>query len=332
MGHSAFIQSRPIEVCMDKLKNEVSYYFSNSVQLQCLAYFNGYKIHQMKDLKLCDGDYLKDNDEVQEDLHYSLKYKEIFAELFSFEDFLPKELLEKYDTRFVARLLIERKTVEMSNSDTKESAYNFMQDSRIIMGVSFNILELIKENGFLNQHQTKSTKGALAYSRRRIYEDNAIGVRVERRDEYVNGQSVANTLRPKYSYLVLDKAHPGIKTKINPQYGNVFVVFKNKMKLRSTFTAGDSLDTEADWSTTYTYSLNLNRFPRLKKDYDYFESQVWGELTLKDVDSFLVNCIEPLTAQQISQIKDLGKPVFNCYAEYEHRSQRPYNLVPTFKH
>ena len=109
----------------------------------------------------------------------------------------------------------------------------------VIMAVHSKHLSNIVFTGFKNMFETG--KGAFykgkrqkAYYKNRMAAENDLVCK--------NLGSKNPTLRPKYAFFMPDKSIGSQKAKMDPKYGDVFVVFKEEVKKRATITMGDSLN------------------------------------------------------------------------------------------
>ena len=116
--------------------------------------------------------------------------------------------------------------------------------------------------------------------------------------------SVNDTERPIYGYLSYDDFDESITTRGVEQYGEIRFVLKDSLKERSTMTVGDSLNTGA-------IPMKLGKTPSTSDvikasvvqvrgnpgqwsgsedwaDRDYFETQIFGGVSLKDVEKMYI--------------------------------------------
>ncbi len=106
------------------------------------------------------------------------------------------------------------------------------------------------------------------------------------------------TLRPKYAFFMPDKNIGSQKAKMDPKYGDVFVVFKDDVKKRSTLTMGDGLNNYSDNRKPrdpfrvrphlkkpfgHVKSLTFFRDKLENLSIDYYEVQIYGPLKMNDV-------------------------------------------------
>jgi hypothetical protein len=167
---------------------------------------------------------------------------------------------------------------------------------------SQNFDKIIK-NGFLNQHQTGTSGGLVGEEipqRRAHAEDSILGLKIEKtyNAELTNPW---HELRPKYAYYTL----PNYSASMDAQtytwrYGDTIAVLKRNILKRTTFSNGDSLDALHAFKIHRGESGNDVRFhssssvlaPETSfRSNSYYEAQVWGKITITDVDYFLVNCL-----------------------------------------
>ncbi len=197
----------------------------------------------------------------------------------------------------------------------------------ISMRVPRQYREDVSQSGFLNQHQTGSSRGAFSPKRRSKAESRATGIELK---EY---NKLDNNLKPKYCYI---KPSNDLNMKYYSddvsQYGDDIYVFKKrKVKKRLFWTAGDSLAFNMYNTKKYgkfwnsmtipwefkafiipfleksaktnefelTSSFNKDLFPQLKQDEKlqlnpkYWEAQIWGVLNFKDVEKFIFTQNKP---------------------------------------
>jgi hypothetical protein len=110
-------------------------------------------------------------------------------------------------------------------------------------------------------------------------------------------------------------------------YGNVIAVFKDEVKNRTTFTPVDSLNGNyglddrigAGRVQAYTFKYRSNtplpKTPDPTDDrLDYWEAQVWGKLSVRDVSYFLVSCPgdEAIADDAFESLKSTGVPIYQC--------------------
>jgi len=167
----------------------------------------------------------------------------------------------------------------------------------VIMAVHSKNLSSIISGGFKNMFETGkgafyTGKGQKSYYKNRMAAENDLVCK--------NLGTKNPTLRPKYAFFMPDKNVGSQKAKMDPKYGDVFVVFKDDVKKRSTLTMGDSLNNYSDNSNPrdpfrvrphlkkpfgYVKSVTFYRdkLENLSIDSDYYEVQIYGPLKMNDV-------------------------------------------------
>lgn len=239
---------------------------------------------------------------------------------------VPEAVYRKYSSKEIAITLVYKKFLDRKPGKRKFPAtYDFLDGTELQMVFPQKYLELIEKNGFLNQHQINQSGGDLDRQSRAKSEDHLAGYKIEAR--YQEGLSVANEVRPKYSYFGLQvgpaASHPNfhendrLQAGISAQYGDVVAVFNEDLKDRSTFTARDSLG-------AHTPGLNLretNQTPLQLKGKDpsrHWEAQIWGPVKISDVHHFIVNCPgwKSVPEDRLQKLMQLRKPVYQCVFDY----------------
>lgn len=236
---------------------------------------------------------------------------------------IPSNLYIDYSVNKLAQSLILRKHRLSENQSIRDFHYDFINDTKIAIAFSEKYAAGIISKGFLNQHQIKRSNGAFAPVFRADLEDRLIGHELS--PAYRADKEKVNRLRPKYAFLIMDKIKRDMGlNSILPNYGNIYAILNKSAKSRSTFTAGDSLDMRATYKDAKTFFFR-SRQPLKLRDV-YFEAQIWGELDMKDVNHFLVNCSHTPNISQntISLLKRTGLPVHQCKTEAE--GSYPYKV------
>jgi hypothetical protein len=213
------------------------------------------------------------------------------------------------DTRTLAGLLVERIHRECDLPGAPPSGEALLgDDAELVMMVPARLFDAIERDGFLNQHQTGTTGGQHRESDRFEAEQELAMLRLP-------FDAKGRELLPKYAILDVKKAGLGTY-RLPTQYGGVAVVFKKEVAARATWTYADSLD----------YSRKAGRFdaggaanPVLTKTFlyerkkedrnrcvNYCEAQIWGKLTLEDVEYAMVADSEPVPGA----LARAGMPVY----------------------
>ena len=211
--------------------------------------------------------------------------------------YISPEEIRTLDSRTLAKLLVERIHRECDLVDAPPSGEKVLgDDAALIMMVPAEKFDAIARDGFLNQHQTRTTGG-----------------QHRERDRFEAEQELAMLrlpfgmrgweLLPKYT--VLDIKQNGLGTyRLPTQYGGVAVVFKKEVFERATWTYADSLDYSQKSGRFAAGGANnpvLARtflYERKKEDRNrcgnYCEAQIWGKLTLGDVEYAMVRDSQPV--------------------------------------
>jgi len=242
-------------------------------------------------------------------------------------DTLPAQWLSKYDSRRVAASLVERKHLfdERWATHSDDSQTDFPDPMSQVEMLSFfpekYIAELLK-HGQLNLHQVGHTQGGHEPWWRAELEDLMIGIHME--DSYSRSRSAkAHYLRPKYGILNFLRApHMMIdptstigskETWLN--YGSVIIVYRNEVKLRSTYMYGDSLEAIAKVPRQLGIPENCKPRPVIdlrppddaKSAVVYVEAQIWGPIDLSDIEEFRV----PADRRDlVDKLKPAGLPIY----------------------
>jgi hypothetical protein len=258
--------------------------------------------------------------------------------------FIAPEEARTLDSRTLAELLVARIRRECDEAGPPAPGEKALgDDPGLVMMVPASKLDAIARDGFLNQHQTRTTGG-----------------QSRERDRFESEQELAMLrlplglpeLLPKYA--IVDAKRSDLGTYPLPvRYGGVAVVFKKEVWARATWTYADSLD----------FSRTAGRFdaggaanPVLPHGVDYSrkpgdgnrcgnycEAQIWGKLRLDDVAYAMVRASEPVPSafaraaipvyeyvvpESSTAVVDAGRT-----AQYERRALlplgRPARAAPT---
>lgn len=264
---------------------------------------------------------------------YDLNFKYLDESLFgNLTQILPKNPSQKIDlmkfindetnTVKLAQWLIKRKSLQQSLED-KAPEVDFFFGSEIKQIFPSKYIDSIIKNGFMNSYQTGHSGGA---PERPLIESMLINATINIRAQHEK----LFELLPKYA--LFDLPEKFIKRqfirKDTNQFGNIIAVYKDKIKSRATVTCGDSLDM---WAFSGLFSKsrdlrNLTPYLRTKKhlcfDYtikpykniEYWEAQIWGKLTIKDVKHFIIGCEEfqPISDADLKNLIAVGAPIYKC--------------------
>jgi hypothetical protein len=228
---------------------------------------------------------------------------------------IPDEVLKSKDSRVVALSLVRRlyeakdKALE---APAGKATVDPMKDFEIQMLFNSGLIDAIQKDCFQNTHQVK--RDASYNNSRKIYEDRLAQIQAE--TQYASGQNPGNRLRPKYAYLGTARDVPTVRQDglgFQSAYGNMVAVFKDDVKLRSTFAAVESntpADRRADAHTFFFKPTSMNR----PSDLMWWEAQIWGEICFSDVEYVMVSCnfIGVLPEDEIMRLRALNIPVYQC--------------------
>ncbi|MBY0357220.1 MAG: DUF3626 domain-containing protein [Candidatus Obscuribacterales bacterium] len=227
----------------------------------------------------------------------------------------------KFDLRQFAASLVERKRLFQerwgsNQTDKPESNPSFRAGIENVELLSFmpeKYLTAFIEQGQLNVHQTGHTRGACEPAVRAGAEDLMIGIRLEAAYSPKTNAAI-HYLRPKYGFVhFLDKTPVYVNPNRFLRYGEVMLVYKDQVKLRTTYTYGDSLISYCDPGVMDRHSLDpvpLTYLCPPKPQYQrvrYVEAQIWGPLDLSDISEFRV----PTSRKDLAEkLKSTGKPIY----------------------
>ncbi len=223
---------------------------------------------------------------------------------------VPSVVYSKYSAESIATSLVQRLRKMIDGRQEGSPFFNFFGASEITVAFNGRDFDRIHGGCFKNQHQTGSSSGIYDPNRRAMMEDAFIQAKLEAQYN-PDPASVANDVRPKYSYLSLQESRPELSiASYSKRYGNVVALARDEVKVRSTFTPGDSLDTHGAGLHTF-FLLDA---PAQRTGGQYWEAQVWGPLCEKDVEAWLVNCpgIPPTDDVTLEKLKSSGIPVHSC--------------------
>lgn len=232
----------------------------------------------------------------------------------------------------------------------KENSFEFA------MRTPGHIRDSIAEKGFLNQHDTKTSRGTLDNNYRANAEAAFLGVTREQYDQ------LPNSVRPKYGYL-----QPSRETGLShqngaSQYGEDTFVFKPSIKNHVTFYPTDSLGystasrgyggTKGAAATEWhhllqPWSQRMLLAPSLEVTKDkqllmgaapppgfkaqtssrYLEIQIWRPVTLKDVARFEFTSTPP-TGTFLKSLRDSGVKIYRQGSTEEWKDDQHTSLLP----
>lgn len=251
----------------------------------------------------------------------------------------PKNLFHPdLDSRAVGRSIAWRiHLLNEEGSDEFNPVFDFFRDTEIQMafpsGIVSKIVSASNSNVnrcFLNLHQVGHSTGFQKPHLRRSLEDNLAAMRLYYYGDHSPAiKALVNEVRPKYAYLGLKKRiadQDVAKIFTRSGHGNVYAVFKDEVKKRSTFTPFDSFRLLSDIGDidlyerkdskhihSFYYRPNQLGFDPLQFGDGYWEAQIWGRLCFVDVAFFLVNCgPQKIEKENLNLLIQTGVPVYQC--------------------
>jgi formylmethanofuran dehydrogenase subunit C len=188
-------------------------------------------------------------------------------------------------------------TYKSFEDDVLPEVVSAMENGKICIAMDVDSFGIMMESGdprFKTQFEIAKSNGHYNPTIRRSGEARSQSVPV----------SVNDTERPIYGYLSIDDFDESVTTYGVAQYGEIRFVLKDYLKDRSTMTIGDSLNTG-------TIPMKLNKTPSTSDamkaseitvrgypwqwsgaedftDKSYFETQIFGGISLKDVEKIYV--------------------------------------------
>lgn len=227
---------------------------------------------------------------------------------------VPSSVYARYDSRTIGENIAYR--IHKNYEEGKAPApfavpIDIMNSTSITLRFHAALISAIFASGFLNQHQTGTSRGSLSPDWRANAETVLSDLRLEGGYNPTISSPVHH-VRPKYSWMsIYSGASVGAKSMDASQYGEIIAVLKEEVKLRSTFTFTDSLSPakaenyagtkrRAMQSTFYGDSVAHS------SGY-YLEAQIWGELDISDIAYFAV--LGGTSAGVINQLASSGLPI-----------------------
>lgn len=213
--------------------------------------------------------------------------------------FISPAEIRRWDTRILAELLVERlhRECDMAGKfDFEEKPVR--DDASIVIMIPSSVIPSIAKYGFLNQHQTLTSQGFHLVPTRFAAEQELAMARMPYSHK-------GRELLPKYALLIVDRPDFGAFP-LPTRYGGVAVVFKKEVMKRATWTYADSLDfhfqagrfkSGGAANPVLTHTFGYRRKPEDKNRCgNYCEAQIWGALSLEDVDYAMIRDTESLTS------------------------------------
>lgn len=238
-----------------------------------------------------------------------------------YNDRISPRIFEHMSSDDLAREVVQWVRFREMKEIFKHSEYqriDLMKNSQIVLFFHGEDSASIQKRGFLNQYQSGKSSG---WMRDKEIEDGFLGLRIPRTSD-------PNVLkfRPKSAFLNIsapvELAH--YRGVVSDRYGNVGAVLKDDVKQRSLWSSHDSaviggfypefLRAPEQESSLHSERGTFDRgfFPRNARDESrpsgsvpYAEAQIYGELTVEDVDHFVV-----FSADSITEVARFGKPIY----------------------
>lgn len=243
---------------------------------------------------------------------------EVIAEVVNLDDnaIIPAAIYKKYNSIRIAKSIVHRSFQKfarkgISKEDVLKPSYDVYHEAQPVMAFNYSKLQAIVDKGFLNQHITGQSNGCACTDRRAGIEDGLAGLSLE--SSYGAVGPAAHMLRPKYSFAEFLAPNDSLSNAFMHHYGDVLAVFKSEVKQRAFITPGDSLNRTYSLRNAMTYFASYKNFSFSRQE-NYYETQIWGELSFKDVNYLIVNCFSNTSRQVIDILKflNLKTPVYQC--------------------
>jgi hypothetical protein len=227
---------------------------------------------------------------------------------------LDQQLFKTYDVNQIGEAIVQlnRKSEQEHSKNLQDQApINLMKDTDIILFMNSPDVGKIGDSGVLNLHITGTTSGTNNTNSRIHAEDNLSGV-------FMGTTEQAKKLRPKSAYLNIRSRAKLSRERMLPggegDYGGVGLVLKEYVKKRALWVANDSLtvgsnneifsspEVSASYRGTFERgSIHINSDRMI----DYYEAIIFGEITLKDIEYFLVE-----DAAYAESLRKYNKPIY----------------------
>lgn len=213
--------------------------------------------------------------------------------------YIAPDEIRTLDTRTLAELLVRRihEECDLAGAAAPEGK-PVGDDAELIMMIPQNVIGSIVTYGFLNQHNARTSHGVYTVSARFAAERELAMSRLPYSHK-------GKELLPKYALLLVKRDDFGTFP-LPSRYGPVAVVFKDEVMKRATWTYADSSDFHfkagrfsrgGAGNPVLTHTALYRRKPEDKnKCGNYCEAQIWGRLSLEDVDHLMIRDAEPVTA------------------------------------
>lgn len=230
--------------------------------------------------------------------------------------------IRSVDTRVLAERLVERIHRACESSGREEAERRPAgKDADLLMMVPQEAFASISRHGFLNQHVTLTTRGFNHTRERFLTEQELAMLRLPYSHQ-------GRKFLPKYALLDLKRSDMGTYH-LPSRYGGAAVVFKRRVLDRATWTYADSLDFsqktgrfgQGGWTNPVLPRTARYRRKSIDRNacVNYCEAQIWGELTLEDVDYIMVRATEPV----LSTIVETGLPIYRFFTSTSSAAPMP---------
>lgn len=253
---------------------------------------------------------------------------DVLPEILDLDDgaVLPKGFVTSKNAELVARTIVyrhfqrvERPTID--ELDLTVPDYNLYANAAPMMAFKEKWLEAILQNGFLNLHQTGRTLGAHLPRVRAELEDRLSSLRLEK-NYSADAKSALHFLRPKYAYVNFSVEGEGLSPRLLDLYGDILAVFNNDVKKRTMFSNGDSLELSSNDEGQGAIPTQTFYNSRARTEFalrgPYYEAQIWGPLTFKDVKYILWGCFNKRSPKKLIEAlrrHHLQTSVYECVKE-----------------
>jgi hypothetical protein len=226
------------------------------------------------------------------------------------------------------------------NSDSKLEApahsvpVDFEKDSDIVIFFHPKDAAKIEEKGFLSQHESKQSSGHLGIELRSNVEDAITGMELD--------SFGALKIRPKSALVIGTGSLAGVVSAYNASslYGGSGAVLKPQVKERAIWTYGDSLQVGQEimhgrvkpevvplvrGTFDRKWMALKESLPETRREPEFVEALIFGELTLDDVDHFVVQYESSADA-----LMGFGKPIFLVTHDSSNGIQFRYKRIMNF--
>lgn len=259
---------------------------------------------------------------------------------------IPVDIFKENSTTDIAKSFIIRhfnaRERNVNFQDSHLSKASLYLDTKIVMEVPLNILHKIRKDGFLNTHQTNTSSAWKDLKWRKLREQLFFRIKLPSKNLSKRLKKKIDELLPKYAYVIPSlNAEEYLGKSPMSGYADTLVIFKNSIKKRSTITNGDSLFGIGSagllafdnskyilppltfYATNFTSGNYPNEF--LERTESYIEAQIWGKLTMTDVDYIILGCYKDLSDESLRYaLKSIPEeiPVYSCASDWSKSSNQ----------